>query len=646
MKKVFLPFLFLLLLLSAAGQKNLPTAGQVTYEELKMKSCSFDPDAPAMKFFEEEEVSFELYTNGDMQLKTEHRTRIKIFNENGYEHANIDIPYLTKKSLGKIKELTAYVYSLDQNDKIVVQKLGKDDFFKQTVVGKLGLIKFSFPNLKRGSVIEYSYTRMEQNFFDIDPWEVQDDIPTAYTSLVVITPKTSILRNKVYGQDSLKILPLRKKNTQLNYASWYMENVPAFKVEPYMTSRIDNRIRMVFFHFPISNSMISTITNPVFVWSMVGEHMLEDAEFGGQIKKQIRGTDKIIDSAKALSSVGEKIKFVYAAVKRRFPGDKDISREIKDLNDAWKDQTGTTGEINLILLNLLGKLKVKSYPLLVSTRSNGMVDKYFPSFGQLNSVVAVAMIDSSHYYLLDASLSHQSIDCPPVNILNREALLLRAGNIQWFMIEDQRPLFKQIANIMCDITKEGILEGGASLQHYNYAKQYVLDTADETDKRNENFLSKKTPGLKIVSSEKTLTESEEDPLYETINFTYEPEQTNEFYFFKPSFLFQIPGNPFVSEKRSTDIDFGYNQEIITSLQISFQPSFEKDHLPGSIKLISPDSSLIFTRMVSYKPGQIDITTNLQVKKPLYPKEEYASIRDFFKRLQGLAAEEIILKKKN
>ena len=123
MKKICLPFLSLLLFLSAAGQKSLPPAGQVTYEELKMKSCSFDPDAPAMKLFEEEEVSFELYTNGDMQLKTEHRTRIKIFNENGYEHANINIPYLTKKSLGKIKELTAYVYTLEQNDRIVVQKL-------------------------------------------------------------------------------------------------------------------------------------------------------------------------------------------------------------------------------------------------------------------------------------------------------------------------------------------------------------------------------------------------------------------------------------------------------------------------------------------------------------------------------------------
>ncbi|HEV7781313.1 MAG TPA: hypothetical protein VGO58_08600 [Chitinophagaceae bacterium] len=119
------------------GEKILPDPGVVTMEELKMKSCSFDEDATAMKLFETAEVNFELYSYGDMKLETEYRSRIKIFNEKGYKHATVNIPYLTKKSLGKIKELTAYVYTLDANDKIVVQKLSKDDFFKQTGVNPI-----------------------------------------------------------------------------------------------------------------------------------------------------------------------------------------------------------------------------------------------------------------------------------------------------------------------------------------------------------------------------------------------------------------------------------------------------------------------------------------------------------------------------
>jgi hypothetical protein len=486
---------------------------------------------------------------------------------------------------------------------------------------------------------------VEQNFYDIDSWRIQDDIPTAYSSMVLVTPLTSLLHNKLYGTDSINVLPLRKRNSQLQYKSWYIENVPAFKPEPLMTSWIDNRIRMVFFHFPVNNSIIKTITNPLFVWSMVGEYMLENSDFGGQIKKQISGTDKIVDSAKALASTSEKIRYIYQAVKRRFKGEKDLSREINDLSDAWKEGSGTSGEINLILLNLLGRLKITAYPLLVSTREHGKVDKNFPSLGQLNSMVAVAMIDGSRYYVLDASQQNQSIECPPANILNREALLLRKGNIDWFLVEDQRPLFKQSSNIICELTKEDKIEGTASLQHYYYAKQYVLDTAIERRKQDEAFLNTGTPGLKIISSEKLLTDSDDDPLFETLEFKFEPEQTNDFYSFKPAFLLQVPGNPFTAEKRNMDIDFGFNQEIISSLQIILPANFEKENLPANIKMITPDSSFIFSRVTNYKTGQIDITTNLQIRKSFFPKEDYESIMDFFKRLQGLAAEEIILKKK-
>jgi len=646
MRKITPTLLFFLFAAVCPGQKNLPAAGVISTEELQLKNCSFEPDAPAMKLFEEEEIRFELYTNGDTKLKTEHRTRIKIFNEKGYKYASIKIPYFTKKSLGKIKEFTAYVYSVDPSGKISVQKLGKDDFFKEDIVKNVGTVNFSFPNLKPGCVVEYSYTRIEQNFVTINPWEIQDDIPTGYTSFMLITPITSIVRTRLYGRDSVRLLPTRKKNSQLQYNCYYKENISSFKKEPYMTSHADNRKRMIFFHFPYSTPMIANITSPLIVWSFIGDIMLESKDFGGQIKKQITGTEKIIDSAKQLGSIREKIKYLYHAVKRRFPGSKDQSHENEDLGEAWKEQSGTTAEINLILLNLLGKLKIKSYPLMVSTRNNGMVDKNFPSFGQLNGIDVIAMIDSSKYYLLDASLDNQPLDCPPFNILNREALLLQHGNIQWLMVNDDRSLFKQSSSIICDIGNNGLMEGGASIQHYNYAKQYVLDTSGQKEERpEEKFFNRKTQGLTITTDEKITGENDDDPLFETINFTYEPQQTNEFYFYNPSFMLPLPANPFISEKRSTDIDFGCKQEMITTLQISLPASFEKDNLPSGISLMTPDSSLMFKRSVAYSPGHISITTNFQIKKAFFYKEEYEGVRDFFKRVQALSAEEIVLIKK-
>ena len=53
---------------------------------------------------------------------------------------------------------------------------------------KVGMIKFTFPHLVPGAVLEYSYTITEKNRVYFDPWYIQSDIPVGHTSLTLITP--------------------------------------------------------------------------------------------------------------------------------------------------------------------------------------------------------------------------------------------------------------------------------------------------------------------------------------------------------------------------------------------------------------------------------------------------------------------------
>ncbi len=645
MRKLIFLFLLLCCAYLCRAQKKLPAFGEVTLEDLQLKSCPFEADAPAMKLFEADETEFELYATGGSRLKTEHRTRIKIFNEKGFKHATIRIPYINKKSLYKIKELTAYVYNMDAEGKVVKEKLDKDDFFKEKVVGNLGTVSFTFPKLKAGSVVEYRYTRVENNVFQIDPWYIQDDIPTAYSSYIIITPPTSILKQKLFGQDKVELLPIGKKNSMLRYASWYKENIPSYKSEPYMTSKADNLMKMIFFHFPVNDPIVSTLSAPGIIWSFMGEYLLGESGFGNKVKEPISGTDKLLDSVKQLPSTAEKIHKIYNAVRNRFPGTEAQSMSVEDLGDAWKEQSASVAEINLLLINLLTKAKITCYPLLVSTREHGKVDKSFPSVAQLNGLVAIAMLDSTRFYVLDASIDHQSPDCPPLNILNREALLLRKGKIDWFLINDERPLYKQSINIFSEINKDGLMEGSASAQHYNYAKAELADSAKQKKEADDEFTHTKIEGLKIISSEKTLTEAEDDPLYENITFSYEPQQTNEFFFYNPNFLLHLPSNPFKAETRKTDIDFGCNQEMMATMSIAIPAGFEVDNLPKNVALMTADSSFFYKRTFSKEGQNIQITTIYRTGKSYFLPEEYEGIRDFFKQMDVYIKEEIVLIKK-
>jgi hypothetical protein len=84
--------------------------------------------------------------------------------------------------------LKAYTYNLE-NDKIVPTKVEKDSKFKSTEDKHYNIVKFAFPNVKDGSVVEYSYTIFSPFVFEMPKIMIEDDVPIVYTEYVFDTPK-------------------------------------------------------------------------------------------------------------------------------------------------------------------------------------------------------------------------------------------------------------------------------------------------------------------------------------------------------------------------------------------------------------------------------------------------------------------------
>ncbi len=646
MKKLFSLFFILVSCLAVTGQKKLPSYGEIDMADLAMTSCSFEAGAPAMKLFDLTETDFKLFMSGGSKMKIEQRVRIKIFNEKGYEHANVKIPYINKRGIGKIKELKGIIYSLDASGKITKETLEKEDFFKQKVVENMGVISFTFPNLKPGSIVEYSYTRVENNIYHIDPWIIQSEIPVLYSSFWLSVPSNSFLKEKLFGSDTVELRTEAPKYERPLNKLYFKENIASFKPEPFMSSERDNLMKMVFFHIPSNDPFFSMQNNFLSMWSESGKYFLRE-KIDSQLMKILPGSERIIDSAKKISSRPERIRYIYASVKKQVPQKTDQSYMPKDIIETWDNHSGNTADINLILINLLRQANITCYPLLVSTRDHGLISKDFPSFGQLNGIDVVAMTDSVNYYLMDASLKFQSVSTPPVNVLNRQALLLRPGYINWFVVADERRLLKQSINLFCELKESGMIEGEASVQHYHYAKSYMLDsTLKDEERKNKKFFDKKTQGLTIISTKQEMTEDEEDPLYETISFTYQPQQTENFYFLNPQFLTPQKNNPFIADKRNTDIDLICNQQTVISINMNLPKSFEVDHLPKNIIVRAPDSSFYYKRSYSVSGDNISLTQIFEISRATFFKEDYEGIKEFFSRMYALMNEEIVLKKKN
>lgn len=642
MKKLIL-CLFIAFTLPAAAQSPIPEFGKIDKADLLLTSCPFESSASALKLLELQEIEFD-YDNYGSKLVTEKRVRIKVFNEKGYKHATIRIPYYSKRRVTRIKDLEAIVYNLDGAGNITTERLDKKDFFKEKTEDNIGIINFTFPNLKPGSVVEFRYRKIEKDIARLDPWILQDEIPVRQAVCFLTTPNTSRVYEKVVGADTIeqkKEFP-ETRSARFVKRIYSRENIPSFRYEPFMSSVKDNLLKVIFILIPHATFATDLMT-PKVRWEIFGKTIYHSPFIEGQLKKNLKGTESLIDSAKKISHIAERIRYLYEQVQKQIPERGEQTAFPDDIADTWVSHYGSSAETNLALLNLLQKAGIPAQPLLVSTRENGRINTEFPSPGQLNGL-DVFVRDNAEYYVMDASLKYQSPFVPPYNILNREALLLSDEDVEWVTITDNRPLLKSLVNVTALFTDSGYIQGSAYNIFYDYYKSMMLDSTSEDDKKN--YFNKKPDGLKMLSTTFENTQNDNQPLIQKLEFDYTGPNTGNYYFINPQFLMTTNSNPFVQTTRHTDIDLGSRQELILKINLEFPDSlYSVDFIPSNILVRAPDSSFMYRRIVTQEKGRVSYYQSFEINYPIFYKEDYPGVKEFFDRVYALMAEEIVLKKK-
>lgn len=614
-----------------------------------MKSCAFDPSASAVKLLDYQEK--EVIVDYDLKIKTERRVKIKIFNEKGFEHASIIIPYISRIKGTRITDITAYIHYQDPQGNIITEKVDKNQIFRDKQDDAIKRIKFTFPNVKPGCVIEYKYEKTEKNYFHLEPWFFQDIIPTEHSAFRLKMPSPIKFEHRLRGVDSIT-----EKTTSEQgwiYAPPVMnrlyshKNVPAFRPEPLMTSISDNLQRI---EFAVQSSSLGVAKEILGdnKWAYYALMFYESPGFGKQFNKPVPGTESIVDSALKMTNKEEKINYIFQRVKQQVKWDDLQTYYPGDITDAWKERNGNSADINLLILNLLRRSGIDCLPVLISTRENGMVDEGFFSLSQFNGI-DVLVTDSSNNYFLDGTRKTQSYKIPPANILNRYALSIDTAKVNWIFVSDTRPLLKTTLFVNAELTEKGKLEGNATITFFDHSKVLRLDEKNRTEKEKieeeKEFIRKDFTELKIDSLVTQFEEDELSPLTETFVFTYEPSSTGEFLFLDPFFLSNFRKNPFTDSSRQTTIDFNSIQLLMTTVNITIPATYEITNLPKNIKMRTADSSILFSRITTVHGNLINFSNKMEVLYPLFEKEGYEALRDFFNRMYGMITEQIILKRK-
>ncbi|MCT4644541.1 MAG: hypothetical protein N4A74_06095 [Carboxylicivirga sp.] len=618
MKKNFLMMLLLMAVTSLYAEKAPIKFGKVSDEELAMTTYAPDTSAAAVVlckygYFNATEFSF-------TQIE-----RIKVLKKDGTNYAEYVLPG------GNDDSFRGRTYNLVDGD-VVVDKLKRESIFKERVTENYYRYRVALPNVKVGSVFEIERTSKGLPA----EWTFQRTIPVKWCELRLEESQYVNFRKKMVGYEPLAI---SAKNR------FVAKDVPAFKTEAYMNSR-DNYITK--FEFDILNvSFPGYYKSYTTTWEAVNDRLMDHERFGGMLKG---GSSYISDLAKEIEAKNlspvDRAKTAFEAIKSvKWNNEIWIFTSLTTLGKPYKDKVGNSTDINFMLLHLLKKLDIEAYPVVISTRSNGLLNSFYPSYEKLNYTLVCAMIDGKEY-LLDATEQELCFGMLPMRCLNSNGRVVTNSMGKWV---DIKPLFKEQENILYELTLDTDLnlEGKINYSRNGYAaydfRQDYKEYAGEEDYLTS--MEEQYSGLTVKDFEIKNIDNLDLPLQDnyTIKLKNKVDQVNDMLLLNPFLLEKITDNPFKLEERKYPVDFAYcrNKYLVSTIKVP--EDYVITELPKPIRITLPDKSVSVMVMHQKMHNKITTVYKFNINKTLFLPDEYELLKTVYEQIIKKHAEPIILK---
>jgi len=520
------------------------------------------------------------------------------------------------------------------------------------------------PNIKVGSVIDIQIT-----FDGIPPeWEFQQEIPVVHSELIIEQSPYITYNKNYFGYIPLSVNTNRR---------WVLQNAPAFKPEPYITSSKNYRAR---FEFDIEEVAIPpssrTYTN--------GKGNTYRMDYSGNYKSYTKTWESVrdilyekkrIDSWGWADYVHDHFKLALESdsyldetvkdIKSRFPNrDETIKaafeyvKQIKwnktnsffadkmFLSSAYKEGEGNTADINLALVQLLCKLGLDAGPVIMSSRENGTLSAFHPSFNKLNYVIA-AVFTEKDTILLDATEKNSPYYLLPMRALNGHGQFVDKKRTGWIPLDSHKK-DKQMVVYTMSIEEDQSIKGKISYLKGDYAALEFRNEYENFNSEEEYILNfkKNIQGLKIISHKIDNLDS----LYKPVNQEFDIEIKDgvsvidsELYI-NPLLNEQIKENPFKVSEREYPIDFGYARDKTLIVNYVFPKGYMVVNLPENASMKLPENTASFSCRSTVTEGKITIVYKISVNTPVFVQTQYADLREFYNQIVAKEAEPIVLKK--
>lgn len=668
--KVFL-FIFFSSLIQVSAQSHdkefkVPKFGKVTPDEFSIKGTGPDSAAAAVKIFDVGEGFFEVSPrSGNFVFVFERHVRYKVIGKLGYDLADLEVQlYKSGQAEEQLQSVKAATYNLN-NGQIEVSKMTSEAKFSNQVDKNHIVKKFTLPNVKEGSIIEYSYSTRSDFVFRLDDWYFQGKYPCNYSSYTITVPQYYHYKIAVGGYvDITKVNPVERQETfmipatddskagtvsaSVTRTQYFAEHVPAIKNENYITT-IQDYISKIGFELTYTDFPGYVSKDYSSSWPKVVGEIQKSERFGGFIKRDNYEKGFLQGILKEEKDPEKKMNLIFNYVKNTIKWNNKYTYYTEATNQraVFEKKLGSSAEINLCLMGLLNAAGLNTAPVLISTRENGAHPGY-PLETKFNNVIILVEIgDKKH--LLDAIDKNNVDDLISYQNLSHRGLKLDLFMVdaQWISLETSN-VSRTNATYNLKLGTDEKFTGQIFLSSSNY---------DGLDRRNsyqsaaneaefiKTYKNNKA-GMEVSAYKIDNLNLPDQPLEETIDVSIEDniEDAGNLAYFTPLFFERTKTNPFSLEERNFPVDFAHPLEQNCRVIIEFPENYKLDKLPKNEAFALPNNEGLFSVTYTAEGNKIAVRSRISILKSVFTADEYFTLKELYKNIVRKQAEQIVFKK--
>jgi hypothetical protein len=642
--------------------------GKITPEDFQPTSFEKDTSAHAVIVADIGSSEYEA-DRDDLHMIFKQYKRIKIIDKNAYDEATIKVLlYHVGSAEEKLLNVKAVAYNL-VDGKVVETKMDSKSIFLDKVAKDVNVKKFTIPDVKEGTIIEYSYTINSPWKYSLRSWVFQDEYPVMLSEYTVTIPEFYdfvFLKQDVNGLLKHKA-DIDRQTFNLTYSSsptaaaehfsmqanttrnvWSAEKIPALKEESFTTS-LSNHITKIEFQLSALKFPNSPVKPMMTTWEKFSEEMYKDEDFGADLTKNNGYLGDVVDGlVSGLKDDTAKARKIYNYVRTNFTCTDHSGLYLsKPLKTVFSSRNGNETDINLLLIAMLRRARLKADPVILSTRDHGVTSEMYPLRARFNYTIAALTTDSLTYFL-DASLPFLGFGRLNASCYNGHARLLQEGNTAIPVYFNPDELIEQKNTYVMVMGSDAGGLKGSYQQMPTYFESCVIRAAIK-DKGKDTYFKghEKDFGAETSISGVEVEDLGDNEVVLKVKYDFEmkPDESGMLYI-NPLFKEATLKNPFKSETRFYPVEMSHVMDEVYTLNLTIPDGYTVEELPESALVKLNETDGVFQYLIKQSDNAIQFRCRVKLSRAVFAPDEYPELRRFYDMIVKKQSEQIVLKRKS